>query len=387
VLTLGDPPIVKSVTARDARTVVVVLTQPRIDIKTALAFTPILKPTIFSNKTYGTDVKALGQLGSGPFRLTSFQAGSFAEFERFTGFFEPVLPDRIHLQAITDSGALALALRSGQVSVAEGLAKPDWDTLARSGFQRIVADASVEADLLIGYPKDHALADKRVRRAVALAMNRQAYSKTFFNSGTAVVSSNPIVNPGMAGYVASLRPAPYSPKAAQALMAAAGVKSANLSIVVPTVGAPVSSMPGIAQAIANDLEKIGIKMKVIVSDPTSLSGGIGKHAFESTIVAPGGQPDPFILFELFARKAAYYAPGYISAVPSITKALNAAEKARTTAQRNRYLQQIITTMVQDSLIIPISSVGYSVLAKPGVKNFALSGTQIDSWHRVTGLPG
>jgi ABC-type transport system substrate-binding protein len=384
VITLGSPAIVKSVTARNPRTIDIVLTQPQLNIQCALAFLPILKPSVLTQPNYGTNVAALSKAGSGPFRLTAFQPGSSANFERFDGFFEEVLPDRINVQVFTDPGAMALALESGSINIAEGLAKADWDRLRKSArYRTVVADPSVEADLLIQNAKDPALANKTVRQALALGMNRSAYTKLFFRGGTAVLSADPIVNSGMAGYVSSLTPYPYDPDQARSMLASAGVKAVTLPISGPNAQAPITDMSEMMQAIAEDLSKIGVKMSVSVQDPTAFGNAQIAGQVQSTVVSPGGQPDPFVLFDLFFGQGTGYNPGFLSSVPSLTKLLSQAHSATTVAQRNQALQQIIQTTRDEALDIPISAASYSAMVTSNIHNLQVTGTALDPWNRAS----
>jgi len=382
IITLGSPPIVRSVEAVDPHTVRITLTEARVDIRVALAFLLIFNPKVLANKDYGTDVQALRDAGSGPFRLTNWQAKSFMELERFDRFFEDVLPDRVRLQGIPDAGALALAARGGEISVVSGLAKSDFDSLSRTGGHRIVAsDPAVNVDLVLSKPKDPIFDDERVRRAILLAMDRQAYTDRFFNSGSAQLSSEPIIVDGIPGFVPGLQAAPHDTTAARALMAQAGAKSPKLTIAGPTAQAPVSDFKALMEAIAADLGAIGIDASVDVQDPTAFSDALDHGRVEAFVSAPGGQADPFILFDLFYRGP--YMPGATHTVPSIARNLDAAHKARTAGERDRLLQQVMRDTVDRQLVLPISWVAYSVLADGKVTDFPLTCTQLDSWHRVS----
>jgi len=382
VITLGDPPIVHSVDVVDKRTVAIKLSEYRSDIKTALAFILILNPKILRLKNYGTNVKALARGGSGPYRLTRWSSGDFAEFQRYEKFFQPVKVERVRLQRISDPGALALALRRGDIGVASGLAKADFDSLAKSNFSPVVSAPAVNVDLVFSHPKDPAFADPRVRRAVGLAMNREAYTERFFSTGTAKWSSQPIIPPGVPGYVDTLRPRRYDRAAAKALMATAGVSRAKLILDGPNAQAPISSTKDMLEAIAQDLSQIGIDATIRILDGAAEGTLIQAGKAEAFIFGPGGQPDPFILFDLFFGKGSPYAPGQLPKYPAITAALAKAHATRDLAERDRLLRSIIQTTTDQALLIPVSVVSYSALVKSSIHDFHLSATQLDSWNGV-----
>src|SRR5437773_9663076 len=66
------------------------------------------------------------------------------------------------------------------------------------------------------------LADRRVREAIALAVNRQEMLDSFFNSQGTVISG-PFA-PGSWAYNLDVKPLPFSPERSRALLAEAGFK-------------------------------------------------------------------------------------------------------------------------------------------------------------------
>lgn len=380
IITLGDPPIVRSVDVLDARRVAIRLTEYRSDIKTALAFVLILNPKVLRLDDFGTNVRALGRAGSGPFRLTAFQSGDYAEFARYDGFFEKVVPSRVRIQQYADAGAVALALTKGDIGVASGLSKADYDRFARSGYTAVTSDPAVNVDLVFSHPSDSAFADPRVRRAVTLAMNRPAYTERYFNTGTAIESSQPIVPPGVPGYLDGREPLPYDPDAARALLAEAGVRSPTLILDGAVAQPPISSVKGMLEAIAADLQEVGIDARVRVLDGSANQALIDEGRAEAFLFAPGGQPDPFILFDLFFGEGSPYGPGAQSRYPQIARALGEAHRTRDLAERDRLLEGILRLAADESLLSPIAVVDYSAMTAAEVKDFPLSCTALDSWN-------
>lgn len=380
IITLGEPPVVKAVDVLDKRTIAIRLKEYRSDIRTALAFIPILSPKTLRMKSYGTDVKALEAGGSGPFRLTQFEPGAYAEFTKYDDFFEPVLPKRVLLRGYEDPGTLALALRAGDVDIASGLAKADYESATKSGFRAVTSQPAVNVDLIFSHPKDPAFADPRVRKAFALAMNRKAYVERFYNPGTAIESTQPIIPPGLPGFVPGLRPLPYDPEAARKLLAETGFKAPRLTIVAPTAEAPTTSTKELLEAIAADVNQVGFQVSVQVIALTGEAAVIEEGKAEAFVEGPGGQPEPFILFDLYF--SSIYAPGQLSKYPIINRNLAAARVEHDATKRDELLQDVIKVTTEELLLIPIAVVDYSVLASPKVQDYHLSCTQLDSWNGV-----
>jgi peptide/nickel transport system substrate-binding protein len=380
LITLGDPPIVRSVDVVGRSRVAVTLTEFRADIRTALAFILIMNPEILKLKDYGTNVEALGRAGSGPFRLTGFRADDFAEFTRYDDFFEEVKPSRVRIQEYADPGAVALALTKGDVGVANGLSKADYDRFARSGYTAVTSDPAVNVDLVFSYPKDPAFADPRVRRAVTMAMNREAYTERFFNTGTAIVSSQPIMPPGIPGYVEGVEPLPYDPEAARALLQEAGATGIELTLDGAVAQPPISSVKAMLEAIAADLGRVGIDTSVRVLDGAANDELVTSRKVDAFIFAPGGQPDPFILFDLFFAAGTPYGPGEQTRYPQIARALRAAHLARDVGERDELLRSIMQISIDETLLVPIAVVDYSAMTAESVKDFPLSCTALDTWN-------
>jgi ABC-type transport system substrate-binding protein len=381
-ITIGEPPIVKSVDPVGADKVKISLSEFRSDIKVALAFVPILDPETLATKGYGTNAKLLNEGGSGPFELTKFEPGDFAELVAYPKFFEQVKPQRLRVVRFADPGALALALKSGEVAVASGLAKADFDNAVGNGYKAVTSEPAVNVDLLLSHYKDPAFDDVRVRKALALAMNRKAYSERFFSVGTARESSQPVIPPGLPGYVKELQPLPYDPEAARKLLAEAGQPAPKLKLEVPSARAPISSTKGLAEAIAADAGQAGFEIEIEVLDDTIAAEKLENEELEAFVEGPGGQPDPFILFDLFFGYPEYQ-PGPLGEYPEITEDLAAAHATHDIAKRNELLEDIIRTTTEEVLMIPIAVVDYSAVASEDVGGFPLSCTQLDPWNRVT----
>lgn len=382
VISLGEPVIVESVDAVDPRTVRIQLSQFRTDIKTALALNPVLDPDILAIKGYGTNVELLGEGGSGPFVLSKFEPGDFAEFTAYPDFFQPVRTKRLRLRAISDPGALALALKGGEIDVASGLAKPDYDSAVSEGLEAVTSQPAVNVDLIFSKFKDEAFSDPRVRKAFALAMDRAAYVERFFSTGTAQQSTQPVVAPGLPGYVEGLKPLPHDPAAARALLRESGTPAPELTISMPTSEAPISSTKGLLEAIAADTAEAGFKVKISILEEAAFYEQLEAGTIEAFVEGPGGDPDPFIIFTLYFSYPEFQ-PGPLGEYPQIAKDLEAAAATHDVAKRNALLRDIVTTVTEEVLMVPIALVDYSAIARDDVHNFPLSCTQVDSWNGVS----
>jgi ABC-type transport system substrate-binding protein len=277
----GFPGAVTGISAPDAKTVVFQLNQPRADIRGGLINLAILNPKVLADKNYGTDAGALKNAGSGPFRVENFAAGQFVEYSRFDGFVEEAYLDRLRLQLVADPSARYLALKGAQVNAADALAKADWDaSVGDPAYRAHVSGPYVNAFVGLNATKNTVLAsNEKVRRALAMAMNRPAYVASFWGKDIAEVASQVALVPGVNGYNDTVKPIPYDPEGAKALLAESGVAPGDLSfsIIDPPAFGGAPELGAMLEAMAGDLAKVGVTLTVNITDVAGWLSGAGAH--------------------------------------------------------------------------------------------------------------
>nr|WP_245672756.1 ABC transporter substrate-binding protein [Aldersonia kunmingensis] len=126
-------------------------------------------------------------IGTGPFKLTDRKPNSSITFERNENYWQPDRPylDRVELAIIPDSQALLTALKSGQIQVATELNYRDAETIGKTdGFAAEPLEGA-ELQIYVGTNVENPfLADPRVRRAIAYALDRdRIIAEVFRGSG------------------------------------------------------------------------------------------------------------------------------------------------------------------------------------------------------------
>lgn len=185
---------------------------------------------------------AVGEVvGLGPFVIDQYQPGQRVIFRRNPRYWRKdeagnALPalDRLTLEIVPDQNAELLRLQAGQIDFTQTEVRPeDYATLKQA------ADAGRIAlvDLGVGLDADsfwinlrpgtHAsrpwLHRVELRRAIARAVDRQAFADTVF-LGAASPVDGALITPGNARwFAAGLPPHPYDPAAAGALLASIGL--------------------------------------------------------------------------------------------------------------------------------------------------------------------
>lgn len=218
---------------------------------------------------------------------------------------EPAI-ETVVIQQMTEAAARTNALRSGQVDVAT-VPQDQASALEKLGFRIHVAN-HVHYMLAVWDARGtavKALADARVRRAISLAIDRQAVLKAIFGGrGTASLNFFPAGAGGHSAVLANARA--YDPEQARKLLREAGYGGGfEADVVVQTNNARF------AAAVAGELAKVGVRLNLkTMPDVGSFQAAVrqrqshlGVFAHQtalpatlySSLLSPQGRYNPFKL--------------------------------------------------------------------------------------------
>lgn len=207
--------------------------------------------------------------GTGPFRLERYVPKARASFVRNTRYWgaEP-LTQRVLFSFYDSIQAQVLAMQGGQLDVLLHVPVQGGQGLLADPRLNIVALPSSAHEQVHMRTDQGRFADKRVRRAVALALNRESLVRGMFRGRAALGNDSPF---------APLFPAtdPDVPQrhcdlaAAKALMAAAGVPHGFQATLTTERH---QELPDYAVVIQNAVRKIGIDLTLNVEDQSAYYG-------------------------------------------------------------------------------------------------------------------
>jgi peptide/nickel transport system substrate-binding protein len=217
----------------------------------------------FESTIVRPDLDPSKPVGAGPMRLVSWSPESSMELEKWDGYWdaESVLVGGVELMHVPsqDTKTAIAALQSDQIDVnrADVTALP-----ALTGDLSALIEPDPNALVSITICKrDAPLADADFREAVSKAIDREAISEAAYE-GTAQPASqlwpegHPYYDPDLADA------AEFDPDGARELLADAGyADGAEFDVYVqPSVG-----LPDVAQIIQQQLEAVGVKANLIIS--------------------------------------------------------------------------------------------------------------------------
>ncbi|MBI5278543.1 MAG: ABC transporter substrate-binding protein [Burkholderiales bacterium] len=245
------------------------------------------------------DTNATQPVGTGPFKLENWVKGSSVVMSKWDGHRNAasIKLKRATFRFIQDPAAQMAALLSGDVDAFQRVTARGIEQFRSNPKFQVLTSGSRAKTILAINNKKKPLDDVRVRRAINMALDRQAVIKGAADGfGTPIGSYYP---PSAPGYIDLTKVNAYDPEKAKALLKEAGVNDLELTITLPPP--PYARQGG--EVIASMLGKVGIKTKLQnVEWAQWLSGTYGNKNYDLTIIS---HVEPFDLGN-FSRPGYYW---------------------------------------------------------------------------------
>ena len=282
-------------------------------------------------------------IGTGPYKLVEWVNGDRLVVERNARYWGPRPAwAKVTERVIAKDPTRLAALLSGEVDAIDAVPIPDLERLRKEGrFAIFRGPAALVHYVALDSARDESpfvtakdgkplgrnpLRDPRVRKALSLAVNRELIAKRVME-GSAIPASQ-LLSEQFPTSSRSLKPDPYDPAKARALLAEAGWAD-GFRLVLHATSDRYSNDSAVAQAIAQMWTRIGIKAEVEV-----LPGAV--------FFTRASKQD-------FSAFAAQY--GAEDAINSLRALVATAEPARGfgTANRTRYSNPIVDNLLTEAL--------------------------------------
>jgi peptide/nickel transport system substrate-binding protein len=275
---------IESVTAPDPQTVVVTFTDPfapwLATLWHGLLPAHVLRPIYDADGTIdNADWLRNPTVGCGPFDFVEWESGSYARYERNENYWgEPAKLDEVFIRFVPDDASQVASLKANDADLGTFISYADVPGLKDAGLNIVVEPNGYSEWMffLVNEEKGHpALLDVRVRKAIAMAIDREGINRDLLLGLTNVPASFwdalPYYNdPPLENY-------PYDPEGAKALLDEAGWIDANSDGVREKDGVDleidhattIREIRQDAQAVMQQqLAEVGIKLNVSPVDDT-----------------------------------------------------------------------------------------------------------------------
>ena len=198
-------------------------------------------------------------VGSGMFKLKEWIAGDRLVLERNTYFKDANSNIKeIVIKFIPEANSRMIMLETGEVDIAESLLPLDFQKISKEDEKFVSVEMQSSSNMFIGFDlRDKHLADKRVRQAIAYAINNQDIVDSIYN-GSATVATSPIPKI-TTGHNENSNPYTQNIEKAKELLAEAGYADGfNIVLNVNEDNQRVDT----AVVIQDNLKAIGINVEI-----------------------------------------------------------------------------------------------------------------------------
>jgi peptide/nickel transport system substrate-binding protein len=310
-------------------------------------------------------------VGTGPFRLAEFRPQSHIRMARFPQYWEEGQPylDGILFSVQPNAASLLVAVRNRRADVAL-LARPQ-DAEQLRGVQGLdIGTAPSLRQCALDLDSGHAqLRDVRVRRAIALAIDKRAVMQASIGGHGAVLGTTVAAMQESWGApfdeLPTQRP---DPDRARALLAEAGLGDGFPLDLVGIIG--FEWMDPAAVTIAQQLQRVGIRLNI-----QRVELGVWLNAFRTrnmrfTFNDWGTQPDPHILYYRHFRSPPQGADFRNWANADADRLLDRGMEASDPAERRRAYVELQKLMSDTVPTIMLFSPNLVTVTQSRVRNYA-----------------
>jgi dipeptide transport system substrate-binding protein len=380
--------LVKSVRKLDDLTVEIVIARPSASFPANLAmdFASILSKEYADTLLKAGTPELLDQrpIGTGPYRFLGYtpgvRIGYGANPDYWRGGRQNI--DLLMFQITPEPSA---RLRKLQDGVCQAIAAPDAATLrvAAGDDSLEIAEADrLDVAYLAFNTRKPPFGDVRVRRALAMAIDKQAIVDAVYAGGASAAKA--VLPPSMPTYDADAADAGFDAEAAKLLLAEAGVAGLKVTLLTTTAGRPYNPDPQrVAAMIAADLSAIGVETAIVAVD---VLGDFLRQASDPDRdgavllgwTSDNGDPGDFLSLLLSceavgqSNRAQWCYVPFDELLAEARRARDPADRGRLYAEGQRMLQvhQPITALAHTVVSVPIARSATGFVASPlGRHNF------------------
>ncbi|MEM6677828.1 MAG: ABC transporter substrate-binding protein [Pseudomonadota bacterium] len=328
-------------------------------------------------REFGNDGINANPVGTGPFKFGEREVGVQTVLVKNEAYWDPERSpklERIVLRGIPEVTTRELGLLTGELDMISTPSPDSLEYLEAQGITLVKGPVSTIYPIWLNF-REEPLQDVRVRRAMAMAIDREGMTK-YLRRGTAQPAYG-ILNFGGPGWDPDYRDFPYDPEAAKALLAEAGYPDGFETRLDWTMGGggDVNTRAD-AEWIQRDLGRIGIRATIETFDNGTYWDMLAQGIREgSCCMQVSWGETSFFWLDLILPTSALPPNGFNSGYyenPKMAELLAAARAAPTEEEMVSLLHQIRDIVTEDVAFIPVYTPLQVYAMRPNVKGFVLA---------------
>lgn len=324
-------------------------------------------------------------IGSGPYRFVDHVRNDRWTLEAFADYWDPsgVTLERVVARVLPDVSAAIANLESGQLDAVRRVTVSDAKRFQNNPNVQVVKSrpgADVHFIHLTGKNNPHILQNKKVRQAVAFALDRKAVNEVVFGGEGQAIGSP--LSPALAHYYDPGRYT-FDPQQTRRLLRDVGVSGLEFTIDCHQ-GIPASEQTALIWQ--QGLQQAGVKLNVRVNEAAVWLDKYLKQDYDViyNTFPTTGDPNRFftLIINRFRRAGVYTAEnGYDQAM---LNELMPAAKAELDPERSKELLKRMQELVADELpVLPVVAGPTYSLVSSKVQGWINLPTSLHDLRRVT----
>ena len=309
-------------------------------------------------------------VGTGPFQFKSFRADSVIRYVKHPTWWrkdERPRADQLVFAVTPDASVRAQRLKRDECDIAAPVGPAELADLQRDPAIKLATAPGMNIGYLAYNTRRPPLAKVEVRRALDMAIDKAAIIRAVYgDAGTLARSNVPAAN---WAHDDTLKPTPYDPAQAKALLQKAGVLPLNLTLwAMPVVRNYNPNGQRMAQMIQADWAKVGVTARIVTYEWGEYLRRIDAGEHDTALSGWNSDPEPA---NTFGQLGCHANSGTWWCNPAYDQLLAEARQALTREERKPIYAKAQRIVMQE---LPWSPIGHGRLAVPEratVKGFVL----------------
>lgn len=345
---------IASVEATDALTVTITLSAPDTALPLILSDRAgmMVSPTALGNDPEATIDRA--PVGTGPWAFATWTDADKVTGTKFAAYRMNGVPatDGIEMLIIPEDATGLRAVQSGQVHIAYQLSEQQKVLIDKTPSITLVSGPTLYINQLYVNSSRGPLADVRVRRALSMAIDREAFvAATQANVGEPAYMNLPKAHWAWSEAAAKL--VFHDIDQAKSLLAEAGFAD---GFDLDMRGTPDQASVQRQEVVLAQLAQIGVRGRFTNAPIAEAAGRYFGEEKQGDILLSAwtGRPDPSLTYSLLYSAESYYNPGRVTPPEGFDAAIQASRESSAQEDRAAALDTVQQMVMQAMLSIPLS---------------------------------